>query len=144
MGYIFLAIGILTGFPCSWVSIFAKSFSYFSTASAKAKSASLRFSIGVCDHDLKASWAAATASSTSFGVETGTSGFCFPVAGLIPCLVFSVLVSFPLMVFLKSSETLNCGATEPILNDDLVEQFSNLKVFDLRAREVKYDEKYVH
>lgn len=75
-----------------------KSSVYFSMASASASSASFRLEYGVCDHVLNASCAAATASSTSCGVETGTSGFGVPVAGLIPCLVSFVGTSFPLMV----------------------------------------------
>lgn len=59
--------------------------------------------MGTLDHFLNATFPASTAASKSSGVATGTGGFAFLVAGLIPCRVFEVETSLPLMMLEKPS-----------------------------------------
>ena len=59
--------------------------------------------MGTLDHFLYAAFPASTAASKSSGVATGTGGFAFLVAGLIPCRVFEVETSLPLTMLEKLS-----------------------------------------
>src|SRR5947208_213997 len=67
-------------------------------ASAKSIKAFFRSLTSVWDHFLNAALAAATASSRSCGVDTGTAGNGSLVAGLMAVLVSLVSLRLPLMM----------------------------------------------
>src|SRR3954447_23915559 len=72
--------------------------------SAKSIKAFFRSLTSVFDHFLNAALAAATASSRSSLVDTGTAGSGFLVAGLMAVLVSFVSLRLPLMMLWKVSK----------------------------------------
>lgn len=89
---------LLTGFPCSVLSIWANSSACDSKASAKPSTAFFRSSQGTSVHCFAAFWAAATALWTSSAVLRGSGGFSSRVEGLTVCLVWAVPSNFPSMI----------------------------------------------
>lgn len=82
-------------------SNFAKSATCFSISAVHPSKAAFLSEMVVFDQDLNAVLAAATASSTSCGADTGTSQLGFLVAGLMACVVLDAVDIFPLITLEK-------------------------------------------
>ncbi len=130
---------IRTGLPCSCVSIVAKEAVWASRASAKARTAFTRSVYWTFDQDTKALLAAATASSTSCWVATGTAGLGWPVAGFIPFLVSLEEIIFPLMVLKKPVETSNLAMIEGMV---IIMGAAQASTLPFRLERVTSDELY--